>query len=262
MVDLLLRRRSMMTVGGGSPYIVFADPAVEAICVANWSSDGIGLTLADAAAVTTIGTKFRFNANITSFDEFEYFTGVSAIDANAFQNCTALASIKYPSSLQTIGAGAFSGCSSLTSPLGSWPNVTSISYNVYYNVPVTGELDAPSLLTMGRGYSYNENIFRNSGITGIANLGSVTYIPGYCFSAAPLTYAVLPATLTYIGNNAFTGCSSLATITCHATTPPTLLNASLQGITPTAIYVPAASVAAYKSAQYWSNFASIIQAIP
>lgn len=262
MVDLLLRRRSMMTVGGGSPYIVFADPAVEAICVANWSSDGIGLTLADAAAVTSIGKKFRLNANITSFDEFEYFTGVTAIDQGAFQNCTALTSIKFPPSIITIGPWAFGGCSALTSDIGDLPNVKSISSNVFFYVPISGVLNCPSLQTLGRGVGYNESIFRGSGITGIKDLGSVTQIPGYCFAVTPITYAVLPATLTTVDNNIFDGCSSLATITCHATTPPTLQHASLQGITPTAIYVPAASVATYKSAQYWSNFASIIQAIP
>ena len=50
-------------------YIRFADPEVEAICVANWSSDGVGLTTADAAAVTSLSQiKTAFNETaITKF---------------------------------------------------------------------------------------------------------------------------------------------------------------------------------------------------
>ena len=49
-------------------YIVFADPVVEQICVANFSSDGIGVLTEDAAKVTDIGTIFNGNTEITSFD--------------------------------------------------------------------------------------------------------------------------------------------------------------------------------------------------
>ena len=46
-------------VVSGSRHIRFADSAVEAVCVANWSSDGTGLSYDDAAAVTDIGTVFK-----------------------------------------------------------------------------------------------------------------------------------------------------------------------------------------------------------
>lgn len=39
-------------------YITFTDQDIESICVTNWSSDGIGVTPSDAAAVETIRTVF------------------------------------------------------------------------------------------------------------------------------------------------------------------------------------------------------------
>ena len=59
----------------GVPYIRFADNAAKDIVVANWG-DGVGITKEQAAKVTTLGDKFRGNSEITSFDEFQYFTGI------------------------------------------------------------------------------------------------------------------------------------------------------------------------------------------
>ena len=47
----------------------------------------------------------------------------------------------------------------------------------------------------------------------------------------------------------------------RATTPPSL-NSNGLGCTPTHIYVPSGSVTAYQSAATWSNYSSIIEAIP
>lgn len=61
----------------GTKYIRFADPEVERICIENFSSDGIGVTRDDAATVTSIQELFMENTQITSFDEFKYFTGLT-----------------------------------------------------------------------------------------------------------------------------------------------------------------------------------------
>ena len=107
-------------------------------------------------------------------------------------------------------------------------------------------------------------------LIGIENLGKITTIPnGYndfrgCFrSQKSLTYAKLPNTLTSIGNYAFNDCSALVTFICNATTPPTLAS-NVFNNTPIAsktgtIYVPDASVDAYKAATNWSQYADIIK---
>ena len=63
--------------------------------------------------------------------------------------------------------------------------------------------------------------------------------------------------------NTFNNNSSCASLTIHAETPPTISNNTITGLKADCIiYVPAASVDAYKAKQYWSARASYIQAIP
>lgn len=61
----------------GKDYIHFKDPEVERICVQNFSSDGIGVTYDDAAAVTTFWSTFDGVTGITEFDELQYFKGLT-----------------------------------------------------------------------------------------------------------------------------------------------------------------------------------------
>lgn len=67
--------------------------------------------------------------------------------------------------------------------------------------------------------------------------------------------------VTAIYSSAFNGCTGLESVTIHATVPPTLVQENVFNNTTCKIYVPAASVNAYKAATNWSAFASRIQAI-
>lgn len=96
--------------------IEFKDPYVKTICVAAWDTDGDSeLSYAEATAVTTIGTKFKGNTLIKSFDELKYFTHLMLIEDAAFEECTSLSSIAIPASVETIEIRAFKQCTSLTS---------------------------------------------------------------------------------------------------------------------------------------------------
>ena len=94
-----------------SPTITFADANVKALCVANWDTNGDGeLSEAEAAAVTSLGEMFKENKQITSFNELQFFTGLTSIGDYAFQRCEALETIIIPEGVTTIGQNAFSGC--------------------------------------------------------------------------------------------------------------------------------------------------------
>lgn len=126
-----------------SNYIQFEDKAVEAICVANWSSDGIGLTEEDAAAVTSIGKWFKGNTDITSFDEFEFFKGVTSLEYGAFQGCTSLQEIALPTGCTTladgsVNYGSFRDCSSLRKVVAD--GLTSLGYGVFQNCSALSDL--------------------------------------------------------------------------------------------------------------------------
>ena len=93
---------------------------------------------------------------------------------------------------------------------------------------------------------------------------SVTKIGQFAFNALyPLRKITLPSSVTSISNNAFCSCYSMSKLTVKATTPPALSNVNaFDSNYLRHIYVPAASVAAYKVATNWSTFADIIEAIP
>ena len=97
--------------------ITFADAEVKRICVENWDTNGDGeLSKAEAAAVTDIGTVFKENKIIKTFNELQYFTGLKSIVYSAFYKCSGLTSVTIPNSVTSIGQDAFSGCSGLTTP--------------------------------------------------------------------------------------------------------------------------------------------------
>lgn len=67
----------------------------------------------------------------------------------------------------------------------------------------------------------------------------------------------------YIGDDAFSACPALTSITCYATTPPSQTSSTAFGgnnssvYTNATLYVPASSISAYKAANVWKNFTNI-----
>lgn len=101
----------------GKEPIVFADPEVESIVLANFPhEDPNFITEQEAAVVTSLGGKFKNNTAITSFDELNKF-GVTQLASDEFYGCSSLVSIN----LQNIESftydsrfgGCFRNCSSL-----------------------------------------------------------------------------------------------------------------------------------------------------
>lgn len=75
------------------------NPEVLAICYAQgWCSSEEQMTNKEAAKVSSISTIFK-GTNIVRFDEFEYFTGVTELEAYAFR-CKNLESIKIPANVK------------------------------------------------------------------------------------------------------------------------------------------------------------------
>ena len=263
-------------------YVPFADDAVKKICATKWG-DGVGLTYTKAAAVTSLGTKFKGNTEITEFMELSKF-GVTAIAQNDFNGCTNLNKIDL-SKITVLNSNSFRGCTSLNGIILP-TSLTTIGDDAFKNcTSLAIIIDLPNLKDLGQG-AFDMDYTKGS-LVGIENLGKITTLLPYCFrSQKSLTYAKLPNTLTTIklsafyncsalanvtlptslttiGDSAFEGCSSLVTFICNATTPPTLASVAFNR-TPISskkgtIYVPDASVDAYKAATNWVNYASIIK---
>ena len=94
--------------------IDFADAAVKAICVDNWDTNEDGeLSYDEAAAVESIGVYFKGNTTITSFDELQFFTGLTQLVSEAFSGATNLKSIVLPQSVSNIQTNVFRFCQNL-----------------------------------------------------------------------------------------------------------------------------------------------------
>ena len=166
--------------------ILFADPNVKAICVANWDTNHDGeLSKAEAAAVTTLGTVFKNKTDITSFDEFQYFTGLTAVEADAFYNAS-LTSIVLPNTITEIKLRAFSRT-----------RLTSIQF-------------PEGLTTIG------ERAFDNAeSLEYVKFPQSLEKIDYYAFQATAVRHIFIPQNVTYIGDetaNPFSGCKKLVSI--------------------------------------------------
>ena len=204
--------------------ITFDDDNVRTLCVSNWDTNDDGdLSYAEAAAVTSIGTVFKGNTDITLFDELQYFTSLASIEDKAFRGCTALERITIPENVASIGEQAFNGCTALaeiTIP----ENVASIGNRAFWGCPAltTVHFNAINCTTMSTNYEdVDYSVFMSSGdpatfpLTNLTIGSNVQNIPDYAFKgcSALSSDLNLPNSVATIGQYAFHSCTNLATLT-------------------------------------------------
>lgn len=231
------------------PYIVFADAEVERVLMANGLGDGTGITKQEAKGVTSIGTWFKGNTTITSFDELRFFTGVTTTSFQAMMNCTALKSIDLRN-VTSLESSVFNGCTSLENITGT-EALTQIDDSTFAGCEnLAINIYLPNLSGIAP-----RSAFKNSGILGILSLGVVTTLKDYfALGCASLKYAIIPETVTTIEVQVFRNCTSLQAVILKSATPPALwASNAFENTNNCPIYVPDASVEAYKTATNWNN---------
>ena len=216
--------------------IVFADANVKAICISHWDTNSDGeLSYMEAASVTDLSNYFSNNTVITSFEELQYFIGLTSIGDCTFSNCRNLVNLVIPNSVVSIGYRAFLYCSSLTGNLVIPDSVTSIGVEAFlYCTGFTGNLVIPSSVTSIGQYAFAEctgftgsliipgsvdtigySAFMDCrGFTGeLVIPSSVTTIGNFCFgNCSGFTSLIVPNTVTSIGNCAFSFCTGLTSL--------------------------------------------------
>ena len=157
---------------------------------------------------------------------------MTSIGGLAFDGCSSLTSITIPEGVTSIGGAAFAGCDNLTA-ITIPESVTSIGSTAFEYCSSLTSITIPKKVTKIGDYTFYE----------CSSLTSVTICEG----------------VTEIGDCAFLYCSSLTSITSQAVIPPTIGKSNtFYGVDKSIpVYVPASSVEAYKSAEYWSAFTNI-----
>lgn len=171
--------------------ILFEDPYVKSICVANWDTNYDGeLSYREARSVTNIGAAFVGASEITKFNEFRAFQYVTSVGKSGFKNCSNLTQITFPSSVKSIGQDAFVGCNSLTTvSLPDNSNLTDIGNNAFKNC---------------------------AALTGLVLPAKLKTIGAHAFDGcASMTKFNIPSPVEEIGEGAFANCTSNAKLDVH-----------------------------------------------
>ena len=188
------------------------------------SYEGNSLTVTNTSAMFS-----QCNA-LNEIENINKITFNTSTLSSTFQNCTSLSSIDISNSTATTLSQTFMYCYSLNSVV------------------------LPSTLTTVGTYSF----YMNYSLPNITFPSSLTEIGMYafydCYTLASIT---IPINVTNIKESAFAYCYGLGAIHVKPTTPPTLGSNVFKSLpTDCTIYVPSASLSAYKSATGWSEFAS------
>ena len=195
-------------------------------------------------------------AGLTSYDIPE---GVKSIDYYTFHDFQSLKSVTFPDGLLSIQGSAFanSGLTTVHIP----ESVVSIHSGAFYNCSdlesFTGKFatdDGRALIAGGQMVA-----FAPAGLTSYSVPEGVTIIDRFVIGSNQLRRLTLPQSLRALGWNAVCYSQNLTGITVKATTPPAGHNEMLEQTNNCPIFVPAASLDAYKAAQFWSDYADRIE---
>lgn len=212
--------------------ITFADANVKTLCVANWDTDNDGeLSTEEAAAVTSLGTVFREKTNITTFNELQFFTGLTSINDYAFYKST-IEKVTFPTTVTAIGEYAFS-----QSNIGT-------------------ELVIPGTVKTIGDFAYNgcQRLNRVVLQEGVETVGWHTF-------SGPIAMLSLPTTLTYMSSMAVDPYGATIPqgdyfyVYTHSTIPANIDDfAFYPSFAEGHLVVPPGCIDAYKAVPGWSHF--------
>ncbi len=189
----------------------------------------------------------------TSIQTLEIKSGVTHLGAYAFEIGSGLKSVTIPASVTSIGEKAFwssNGVAELhIDSIESWCKISLADLNsapFCYQDQKTKELYVGGTLT-----------------TDLVIPDGVETVNQYTFRGwGMVTSVTIPSSVTSIGIKAFEKCSSLQSVIAMRETPPTagssFLDKAATFTVKGAIYVPPTSVDAYKGANIWKNYESVI----
>lgn len=173
---------------------------------------------------------------------------VTKIGGYAFKG-SAVTSVSMPEGITSIGFEAFSGCQNLES-VALPESLTTLDYDAFNSCQSLKTIKIPSGVTAIPGSCF----YCCSSLESVTIPEGVMTIGEYAFCGCNHKELTLPSTITMIGRSAFVSNNRFQSITCNATTPPSL-GENVFGYNAFAtVKVPLSSIAAYRQAEGWKVF--------
>ena len=151
---------------------------------------------------------FSMCSNLT---EIDWSKNVKTIGGEAFYGCTSLTEVQVPENVTSVGDRAFGNCSSLES-ISLPEGLEKIGYRFIEGTGITS-LTVPSTVTASGSYGWDGATAGTMELQEIIFTEGTKTIPDYICSNSSENYtlkrAVIPSSVTTIGNNSFTNCKEL-----------------------------------------------------
>lgn len=213
----------------------------------NSLSVGLFESVESIEVVNVIGTVssslFKNCKNLTTAN----LSKVTIIQNGAFAGCSSLESVSLPILSFGLAPDAFAGCTSLKTLFAATKYGSSLlGLNNCSSLKDLETVNMTSVENLSNCASLVELTFME--VTNIANEAFLN-----CKSLEKITFG---PNLYYIGDNIFSGCTSLTDIFISAVNPPYCGNWGLVGEN-VCLHVPAESLDAYKEASDWKDFKNI-----
>lgn len=218
----------------------------------------------------------------TALTKIEGFDNITTIGNSVFKGCNSLSGEINTPSLKSLGQWAFNrtnitsfvapSLTTLSNPLngeGTFHNcvklktihiplVSTIPALTFYNCSIEGVLNLSATIIGDR--SFYGNKIEHLILSNIEQITGATNNQGAFANNISLKTVDIGVHCLSIGRSDFGLCTSLETFVCRASTPPSLHSETFKGASSSfLIYVPDASVTAYREASNWSIYADRIK---
>lgn len=206
---------------------------------------------------------------------------VTRIEGSAFMRVDSLQLIKLPENIEFIGSSAFSECKKAKGEIILPNTLKTLQQKAFYYTAIT-KLEVPGTIKTIPNYLVQycvqlRSVKLNEGTTAIGDYtfmtcaiseidipNTVTKVGSCCFEGSTLLKTItFGEGVQSVGIRAFNNLKSITSVTSKATTPPTISGTTTYPAFTADVYskavlrVPKASLAAYKEATNWKDFATI-----
>ena len=214
--------------------------------------------------VSCIDEQGFINARSLKTVTFEEGSRLTSLGERAFLDCYALESLDLPNTVTSIGSTCFYSCSSLKT-IHMSPNLTEIGSSVFTRCSSLTECEViGDVPTMWNLFIFCPKLKK-------VKLGDRNGTPGSTLiqnatiaSCDQLEYLELGANIDSLASNALGSLDSLKVLICWAAIPPrchdywSSFSPWPNSLKNTVLYVPKASLEAYRTANDWKNFKTIV----